>query len=63
MGKRSELVVVVVEIGVVAVAVPAHTSVLMAVLRSMGILRILRGCEYFFLRPIWLMLLEVRHRV
>ena len=28
------------------------------VLRSMGILRILRGCEFFFLRPIWLMLLE-----
>ena len=29
-----------------------------AVLRSMGILRIMRGCEFFFLRPIWLMLLE-----
>lgn len=28
------------------------------VLRSMGIFRILRGCEFFFLRPIWLMLLE-----
>ena len=29
-----------------------------AVLRALGILRLMRGCEFFWLRPIWLMLLE-----
>jgi hypothetical protein len=31
-----------------------------AIMRSMGILRLVRACEFFFLRPIWRMLLEVR---
>ena len=31
-----------------------------AIMRSMGILRLVRACEFFVLRPIWRMLLEVR---
>jgi hypothetical protein len=29
-----------------------------AVLRSLAILRLIRGCKYFFMRPIWLMLIR-----
>lgn len=36
-------------------ATPQTTSFL----RSMGILRLLRGCEHYWLRPIWLMLIEI----